>query len=466
MPMMNRPINRRQFAQGIVLAACVSPAFAQDASGVQFLTAAKTKTQLLDGETPKTEHWHFKTESGKPVLRAKQGQEFRLRLLNELDETLWLHFFGVRGPTDMMTVQVEPGSDNALEVVFTPPDAGTFWFGPLIQASKQRELGLTGLLIVEESTPQPFTDVPLIFDDWSLSDIGVIDPDFTNLNRAAGEGRLGNWFTVNGKFKPRIALDPTKPTRLRMLNVANTRTMEIALKGVDGHIIARDGQPILPQPLGLESISLAPGQRMDLLLSEAQDLSVIALKPFTDVVEVAFLETKAYGTKPLPVNFQLPPNPISVIDTSLLPRAITIDIEGGLKGGLKSAKVNKDVLELRAMLEQGLTWSIGGSAGIGSPLLFDVQKGELLHLAFDNRTAFDQPLHVHGHVWSPVDEAAPAFIGPKPAPQWSDTAIIPAKSKRTLQLLADNPGTWAIQSLLAERSDAGLIAPFIVSDMP
>jgi FtsP/CotA-like multicopper oxidase with cupredoxin domain len=277
---------------------------------------------------------------------------------------------------------------------------------------------------------------------------------------------LGNWFTVNGKFKPRITLDPTKPTRLRMLNVANTRTMEIVLKGVDGHIIARDGQPILPQPLGLESLSLAPGQRMDLLLSEAQDLSVIALKPFADVVEVAFLETKAYGTKPLPVNFQLPPNPISVIDTSLLPRAITIDIEGGLKGGLKSAKVNKDVLELRAMLEQGLTWSIGGSAGIGSPLLFDVQKGELLHLAFDNRTAFDQPLHVHGHVWSPVDEAAPAFIGPKPAPQWSDTAIIPAKSKRTLQLLADNPGTWAIQSLLAERSDAGLIAPFIVSDMP
>jgi hypothetical protein len=32
--------------------------------------------------------------------------------------------------------------------------------------------------------------------------------------------------------------------------------------------------------------------------------------------------------------------------------------------------------------------------------------------------------------------------------------------------VADNSGTWAIQSLMAERCDAGLIGAFTVADMP
>jgi FtsP/CotA-like multicopper oxidase with cupredoxin domain len=465
-PMMNRPITRRQFVQALAFTAAIPSSFAQDAYAGQYLSASKTKTKLLDGEAPYTDHWQFKTASGHPVIHARQGQELHLRLFNEVDETLWLHFFGLRGPTDMTTVQVAPGVGNSVEVVFTPPDAGTFWFGPLISASKQRDMGLAGMLIVDEATPQNLNDIPMIFDDWSLTENAAINPDFTNLNTAAGEGRIGNWFTVNGQFKPRIALDPAKPARLRMLNVANARTMKLALKGAEGHIIARDGQPTWPTPLGLEPLTLCPGQRVDLLLTEAQDQVVIALETFEDVVEVAFLETTNYGLKPLPTHFQLPANPWALPTSTATPRKLNFAIEGGLKGGLKSAKVNKDVLDLRAMLEQGLAWSLGGNAGLGSPPLFEAALGAVLHITFDNRTAYDQPLHIHGQVWSQLPNQSPATIGPPPPPVWSDTLVIPAKSSRTVQCVASNPGTWAIQSLVAERSDAGLIASFLVSDMP
>ncbi len=460
-----RRINRRQFVVSAVGAAAATPVVAQDAYSGQYLIATKTKSQILDVESPVTEHWHFKTASDQPIIRARQGQELRLRLFNELDEALWLHFFGVRAVADMMTVTVQPGSGNSVEVVFTPPDAGTFWIGPLSNASKQREMGLYAMLIVEESLPQQYHDVPLIFDDWSIGEDGVIEADFANLDRASGEGRLGNWFTVNGVFKPHISLPPDKTVRLRLLNVANTRSMNVVFKGVEAQVVALQGQPILPQPLGLKTLELEPGQRADLILTEAQEQVVIALDLYEDVVETAFLDAPGYGQKPLPV-VALPLNPLPLLDATATPRDIPIIIEGGQKGSLKSAHVGQDVLDLRAMLERGLAWSIGGGAGLGATTLFQAAWGENLHLSFDNKTAFAQPLYVHGHVWMDATTTSSSMIGPQLPPNWTDTVVVAAKSTLKVRLVANNPGTWAIQSLLAERCDAGLIGAFIVADMP
>jgi FtsP/CotA-like multicopper oxidase with cupredoxin domain len=460
-----RHLNRRQFTASLALLSIASPAQAQDQYAGQFITAAKTKSQLLGPESPFTDHWHFKTATGQPIIRAKQGQELRLTVTNDLDEPIWLHFFGLRAAADMMTVNVAPGADNKVEVVFTPPDAGTFWFGPLLSASKHREMGLTGMLIVEEAMPLNYTDIPLIFDDWMISDDGIIEPDFTNLDRASGEGRLGNWFTVNSQFKPRIVLPEGQTARLRLLNVANTRRMNIAFKGVEAMIIARDGQPQLPTPLGLKTLELEPGQRADVVLTDAQDQVVIALDLFEDVVEAAFLDAKDYGKKTAAL---LPavPNPWPIINGMMPPRSLKINIEGGQRGSLKTAKVGKDILDLRAMLEQGLAWSIGGSAGLGSPALFEAQFGETFLLEFDNKTAFAQPLYIHGHVWRVDPPPKAGTIGPQLPPVWTNSITIPAQSTGQVLLVATNPGTWAIQSLLAERSDAGLIGAFTVADMP
>jgi FtsP/CotA-like multicopper oxidase with cupredoxin domain len=466
--MVMRRCNRRQFASGLAWAVAWQPPFAsaQDGYAGQFITAAKTRMQLLGPESPPTDRWHFKTASGQPVIRAKQGQELRFRIFNELDEPLWLHFFGVRGLSEMMTVQVSENNSSGIEVVFTPPDAGTFWFGPLLNASKQREMGLAGWLIVDEVEEQNFQDLPIMFDDWSLGDDGKIEEDFANLDRAAGEGRLGNWFTANSTFKPRFSLNPEKPARLRLLNVANTRSLNLVFKGLEGIVLARDGQSLWPYPLGLSSLELAPGQRVDILITDAQEQMVIAIDLFEDVVETVFIDAAGYGRKTLPRNFKLSANPVANIDFSVPPRNISLVIEGGLKGGLQKAKVGKDELDLRAMLEQGLAWAIGGGSGLGSPPMFEASKGEVLRLMFENKTAFEQVLHVHGHVWTTHQPLPADFRGPQPPPSWTDTLVIPAKAQIPVLMVADNRGTWAIQSLIAERCDAGLIGAFTVSDMP
>ena len=110
------------------------------------------------------------------------------------------------------------------------------------------------------------------------------------------------------------------------------------------------------------------------------------------------------------------------------------------------------------MLEHGLAWAINGIAGIGGPVLFDAKKGETIVLDVENQTSFPQPLHLHGHVWQAIEQGGL----PLGAAPWRDTVVVPALGKMKLALVCDNVGLWPIQSLIAERSDAGLIGAFSV----
>lgn len=458
-----RATRRTVLSAMVAVAAASRVAAAQEqspaAASGPFLSAEKTQRFLMGPEVSPTDLWTFRTQGKLPVLRARQGQEFRFRVLNELPEEIWLHFFGVRGPADMMSVAVPPGPGGNLEVVFTPPDAGTFWFGPLLNASRLRDMGLTGMLIVEESVSIPgMVDVPLIVDDWMLDDQGRMDQNFGSLDAAIGEGRMGNWFTVNGDYKPRIDIDRGKPARLRVLNVCNTRTVSLQLKNIDVMIIAEDGQPVTPRAPGLEPLTLAPGQRMDLLVVNVLDQAVISLDLQEDVVEAAFLLGQGAAGPGLADNFALPANPAPV-SAGAEPRTVPLLIAGGEKGGLQSARVGEETFDLRKLLEKGLAWAINGVAGLGGPFLFEAQKGETLLLVVENKTAFAQPIHIHGHVWQVVEQAGAALDGQP----WRDTAVIPGASTVKLLLVADNPGPWAIQSLVAERCDAGLIGAFRVT---
>lgn len=458
-----RPTRRTVLAATVAVVAGAGFARAQEAvtagAAGQFLALEKAQRFLMGPDVSPTDLWVIRTQGPLPVLHARQAQEFRFRVLNELTEEIWLHFHGIRGPAEMMSVAVPPGPGGDLEVVFTPPDAGTFWFGPLLNASRLRDMGLTGMLIVEEASAIPgMVDIPLIIDDWMLDEQGRMDQGFGSLEAAIGEGRMGNWFTVNGGYKPRIDIDRAHPARLRLLNVCNTRTVSLQLKNIDVMVIAEDGQPVTPRAPGLEPLTLAPGQRLDLLVVNILEQAVISLDLQEDVVEAAFLLGQGTAGPGLAENFALLANPLPVPAPDAA-RSIPLLIAGGEKGGLQSARVGGETLDLRKLLEKGLAWAINGVAGLGGPFLFEAQKGETLLLVVENKTSFAQPLHLHGHVWQVVEQGGTALDGQA----WRDTAVIPGSATVKLLMVADNPGPWAIQSLVAERCDAGLIGAFRVT---
>ena len=113
------------------------------------LRARNAELGLLEGGAGKTGAWILGKGPAPAVIRAKQGQELKLRFFNELDNEIWLHFFGLRGPSELMTINVPPG-DKGVDCVFTPPDAGTFWIGPVSEVSRHRDMGLYAMLVVEE----------------------------------------------------------------------------------------------------------------------------------------------------------------------------------------------------------------------------------------------------------------------------------------------------------------------------
>ena len=451
-------LSRRSFiASGAAFAAQSGRLFAQTADdGFTILTMRPVAAQLMEGDRPATRLQSLSGSWPPPVLSARQGEEMKIRFVNELDRPAALHWYGIRGPSEMMSISVAPGADNAFECVFTPPDAGTFWLSPVADVSRQREMGLYALVVVEERQPvAKLADLPLIFDDWRLTDDGQVEAEsFGSLQDAIAQGRLGNWFTVNGKYRPRIDI-PASLVRLRILNAANVRTMSLVIKGADPLIIAEDGQPVPPRQLGALGLVLAPGQRSDLLVGEGEESMTVAVNLFEDLIEAAYLNRKGPVVETeLPDNFALPPNPISSKLDMAAAKTVPFLLEGGEKGGMTGAVLDGEKLDLRALLEKGMAWAINGTAGLAQAPWETFSLGETVVLDVDNRTKFDQPLHIHGHVWQIIDEQ------PKP---FRDTVVIPTGAQVKLGFVADNPGKWGIQSTIAERVDSGLITSFEVT---
>jgi FtsP/CotA-like multicopper oxidase with cupredoxin domain len=452
-------ISRRSLLFGAAsLAARPRLAVGQPADGVQVIRARKLNGKLMGNEGPVTGLWTFGDTWPSPVLHARQGEEFRTRFINELGREITLHWFGIRGPSDLMNLKIEPGEENALDCYFTPPDAGSFWFGPVTDVSRLREMGLYGMLIVAEKDPiPPFFELAVVMDDWRLTNDGAIDESsFGSLQDAIGQGRMGNWFTANGTYRPRLEASRGL-VRLRLLNAANVRTMALLFKGADPWIIAEDGQPTAPRHVGSTPLFLVPGERADLLIEEGDSDVTVALDLFEDVVETFYISRTIPAERvSLPDNFALPPNPIARDLNLAAAKMAPLIIEGGEQGGMTGAELNGEKLDLRSLLEKGYAWAFNGVAGLGPSPWQKFRRGETVVLEIDNRTAFDQPLHIHGHVWQPVtDDVA----GGHP---WRDTALIKARKKAKLSFVADNPGSWGLHSTVAERQDSGLFTSFTI----
>jgi len=171
-------LSRRSFTLGsAALAAMPARAFAeQTEDGFTVLTVRQAEARLLEADRPATKLESLSGSWPPQILRVRQGEKFKVRFINELHRSIAMHWYGMRGPAELMSISVAPGRDNAFDCVFTPPDAGTFWLSPVADVSRGREMGLYALVVVEErGLEQRFTEVPLIFDDWQLTEDGQID---------------------------------------------------------------------------------------------------------------------------------------------------------------------------------------------------------------------------------------------------------------------------------------------------
>src|ERR1700730_8387158 len=200
---------------GCALAAVATPARSETApDGVTLLRASRAG---FNGAVPG------------PVIRARRGDEVKMRLVNGLDEPTTLHWHGVRVPNAMgggvpLTL-VAPG--GSFDYRFPVPDAGTFWYRAALRA--HQESGLYGALIVAEPDPPPVDqDQVLVFGDPRSSPDGA------------------RQFTLNGATALDIAVRPNERLRLRFVNASVTQAMNARIADHRVVVMALDGEPAEP----------------------------------------------------------------------------------------------------------------------------------------------------------------------------------------------------------------------------
>lgn len=425
--------------------------------GFTVLHAMKGTAPLMGEGGDPTSVWAFEGKSPGPILRVRQGEELKVRLVNELPEPTTIHWHGIRLPNEMdgthLTQEpVEPG--DSFDYVFKPPDAGTFWYHPHIRSAEQVDRGLYGALIVEEKEhPEGLFDVLMVLDDWWLLDSGVIDDStFGNLMIAAHAGRMGNWFTVNGTSRPHIATPAGERLRLRLINTANARVMRLLIKGVEPHLLAIDGQPVPPR-VGAEPFILAPGGRVDIGLPRGKDQVILANEIQGELLEVAYLDRDGEA-EPDEGKFEaLPANPLP--GPLQLENAETVQLvmRGGAMGGMQGAMLDGREMSMRELVGHNMAWAFNDAAGMPQEPLIKIKRGKTVAIAIENATAWQHAMHLHGHHVRTVAE------GDRPVddPAWRDTVLVEPRGVMKIAFVADNPGKWMLHCHMLEHQETGMM---------
>jgi FtsP/CotA-like multicopper oxidase with cupredoxin domain len=433
------------------------------------LVVGPAEAPLVADEGPATRVWAYNGQVPGPVLRARQGERFRLEVENRLDEPTTVHWHGLRIPADMDGVPwlsqppIAPGETFVYD--FDLPDAGTYWYHPHINGSEQIARGLHGVLIVEEAEPPAFDrEILWTLDDWRLDQEAQVAP-FGAMMDASHAGRLGGTVTVNGSIATDEPVRSGERIRFRLANVANARTFAIGFGDLPCHVIALDGQPVAPHRPAVERIVLGAGMRADVVV----DLTG-APGGTARVVDDAYgpdyaytLMRLVYGEAPplrdaasLPPPEPLAPNPVPEPDLAAARRHRVV-FEGGAMGGLAGAMMGDSFVSMRDLAQAGKLWAINGTVPedvFTAPPLLKLARDESHVIELDNRTAFPHPVHLHGHSFRVLRRNGI----PEPHIPLRDTALLNRGDKVEIALVADNPGSWMFHCHILEHLETGMMA--------
>ena len=233
------------------------------------LVAQHTKVELggtiLDGMT-------YNGDFAGPVMRVRQGDVLKVKLVNHLDQLTNLHFHGLHttplGYSDNVHLTVAPGQSIDYEVpipVTQPP--GLYWYHAHIHGISEGQVmgGLSGALVVEGLEArlpalQGLKENLLVFKDLTFDDSA--DPTVS-----------GQWHdrvtSINGLDSLSISSRPGETQLWRIGNHSANLPVHIKLTGHKFRVISRDGA-ILNQIEEADVLDLNPANRVEVLVTAGQ----------------------------------------------------------------------------------------------------------------------------------------------------------------------------------------------------
>ena len=331
---MNQLVERRTFLRATALGAAglslsgLLPAWAQSGTA-GLLPTLPTLTgediTLRVGHSPFTvdgRTGHAITLNGvlpAPLIRLREGQNFRLKVINELDEDTSIHWHGLIVPFQMDGVPGVsfPGIRARGTFIYEFPviQNGTYWYHS--HSGLQEQQGHYGPMIIDPKGADPVAydrEHVIVLSDWTFvhphrvisrlkqeggffnrqkltllgrrqDEISAedrrmfakmrMDPtDVSDVTEAAytflinGHGPQENWTAL---FRP------GERVRLRIINAAAQTIFNVRIPGLTMTVVAADGQYV--RPVAVEEFQIGNAETYDVIVQPTED------RAFTFVAE-------------------------------------------------------------------------------------------------------------------------------------------------------------------------------------
>jgi FtsP/CotA-like multicopper oxidase with cupredoxin domain len=215
-----------------------------------------------------------------PTLHVEQGSEITVQVANDGDVEATVHWHGLRlqnlydGVPQETQAPIQPGEEFTYKLRF--PDPGLYWYHPHIGEDFAQEMGLYAPIIVEPSDssywPAVYRQLTITLDDVLIED-GKLAPFKRSGPTFTAMGRFGNVMLINGESEFSAEAAAGEIVRLYLVNTANTRIFNFALRGARMKLIGGDSGRYEHEEF-IEEVLLSPSERavVDVLFDTAGEV--------------------------------------------------------------------------------------------------------------------------------------------------------------------------------------------------
>jgi len=461
-------------------------------------------TKLIDGKEQTMLAYNGSIPG--PTIKVPQGAEITINFKNDTDLPTLLHSHGVRmdnafDGSQLQQKEMRPGESFSYKLKF--PDAGIYWYHPHAKEVYAQGLGLYGAFIVTPSDSNYFPpvnrEVPVFLSDIPIENGKIaLDKDIASHSLM---GHYGNVMLVNGEDAYRLDAKAGEVVRLYVVNAANARPFNFAIKGLKLKLVGADSGAYEKASFA-DSVILGPSERaiVDVLISNAgmyemqnktpdRTYALGIISANNERADVSYIQE--FNTLQANQATVQSINPFRAFFGSEPTKhlALTLDMGGnmmnmqgmghgshmmpdGTRMGGSMTSGSPDGVEwddTNQMMNQmtntdSIVWKLvdqdTGKGNMDIDWAFTQGKPVKIRIFNDPKSMhpMQHPIHFHGQRFLVV-----ARDGAKQTNLvWKDTVLV--KSGETVDIILDpsNPGEWMAHCHISEHLEAGMMLKFEV----
>ena len=398
-----------------------------------------------------------------PILEANVGDTIRLTLTNQLDTPTNLHYHGlhISPQIDDVFREVAPGESYTYEFQIPPNHpAITGWYHPHYHLNVAPQVfgGLAGPLIIRGD----LDEVPELREaEESLLVLQDFDPQGTLREpHALGKkwGREGTLLTASGQQNPVINLPQNGLLRLRLINASASRIYQLQLPEHPWFLIATD-RGAIAEPTELETLSLSPGERAELLIPgqrDPKDYQIVSLPYDRGIADIV----KSFGDTVEQMPGVVPPTQTTIatlryepsdrVEPLPLPqKLIAVD-------PLPAPQTTREfVLNHGVDATAGSTgFVINGQSFVMNRVNTQVRLNQVEDWRIINKASMDHPFHLHTNRFQVIERNGQ----PEPLLTWKDTVGLKGYETVTIRVrFEDFSGRTVYHCHILDHEDQGMM---------